>query len=175
MKHTDFAIGTEFETCTGQRWRCTDVGQRSIVAIELRPELHPAWSWGPPYPVPEVTFDELDIAAVLQSQEDAIQETQAETQRSLHPGYPHPAAHTMMKARCSDDTRSYPRPRLLRIDRVDDAGEIYHPYAVELTNEGWRVLLYAPFTEAFSVLAETDFFRMRPASSWDFEARKHMD
>ncbi|MFK3648007.1 hypothetical protein ACI2IY_06155 [Lysobacter enzymogenes] len=175
MKHTDFSIGTEFETCTGQRWRCTDVGLRSIVAIELRPELHPAWSWGPPYPVPEVTFDELDIAAAIQSHEDGVQETQEETERSLHPGYPHAIAHMMMKARCSDDTRIYPRPRLLRIDRVDDAGEIYHPYAVELTNESWHVLLYAPFTEAFSVLAETDFVRMRPATSWDFEARKHMD
>src|SRR3546814_6001171 len=53
MKHADFAIGTEFETCTGQRWRCTDVARRTIVAIELRPELEAAWFRGPPYPVPE--------------------------------------------------------------------------------------------------------------------------
>lgn len=33
MNHADFAIGTEFETSTGQRWRCTDVGQRSILRV----------------------------------------------------------------------------------------------------------------------------------------------
>ncbi|MEG3791261.1 hypothetical protein V1318_14115 [Lysobacter sp. CCNWLW3] len=172
MKHADFSIGTEFETCTGQHWRCTDIGQRSIVAIELRPELDAPWFRGPPYSVPEVIFDEQAIAAAFQSHEDAIRDALAEADRGLHPGYPHVVVHTMMRARRSEDTRHYPRPRLLRIDRVDAHGEIHHPYAAELTSGAWCILLYAPFTQAFSVLSEADFVRMRPATSRDFEVRK---
>jgi len=54
MQHADFTIGTEFETCTGQRWRCTDIGRRTILAIELQPELDTAWFNGPPYSVEEI-------------------------------------------------------------------------------------------------------------------------
>jgi hypothetical protein len=35
MKLSQFEIGTEFLTPVGNRWRCTDVGTRTIVAIRL--------------------------------------------------------------------------------------------------------------------------------------------
>lgn len=172
MKHVDFVIGTEFETCTGQRWRCTDVGQRSIVAIELRPDLEVAWFFGPPYPVPEVVFDEYDIASAFRTPEEHILDALAEADSGRHPGYPHEAVKTMMEARFPDDSRRYPQPRLFRIDRVDAAGEILHPYGAEPEHDGWRILFYAPFTEAFSTLPESEFVRLRPATSQDFEARQ---
>jgi hypothetical protein len=171
MKHSDFAIGTEFETCTGQRWRCTDVGQRSIVAIELRPDLEEAWFRGPPYPVPEVVFDEQDIARAFRSHDEAIRNAMANVDRGLHPGYPHEVVSTMMKAQHLENAHLYPRPELFRIDRVDAAGEILHPYAAEPSGDGWRILLYAPFTETFSALPEQDFVHLRPAMPKDFEAR----
>jgi hypothetical protein len=80
MKHSDFQIGGEFTTPTG-RWRCTDVGTRTIVAIRIdlvetrtildgRPvrryltqeeaELE-GWFNGPPYALAEVVFDEDGI------------------------------------------------------------------------------------------------------------------
>jgi hypothetical protein len=173
MKHAEFAIGTEFETCTGQRWRCTDVGQRSIVAIELQPELEEAWFCGPPYPVPEVVFDERDIAAAFRSHEEAILDVLAKVDRGGHPGYPNEVVNAMMEARYPDHSRRYPQPGLLRIDRVDEAGEILHPYAAEPTRDGWRILVYAPFAGTLSVRPETEFVRMRPATSHDFESRKH--
>lgn len=172
MKHADFVIGTEFETCTGQRWRCTDVGHRSILAIELQPNLEEAWFCGPPYPVPEVVFDEHGIASAFRSHEEAILDALAEADRGLHPGYPHEVVNTMMEARYPDESRRYPQPRLLRSDRVDTAGEIQHPYAAEPTGDGWRILVYAPFTETFSALPEAEFVRLRPASPEDYEARK---
>ena len=49
MRHANFTFGTEFGTRMGQRRRCTDVGQRSILAIELPPDLGEAWCCGPPY------------------------------------------------------------------------------------------------------------------------------
>ena len=57
MNHSDFKIGTEFLTATG-RWRCTDVGTRTIAAIRLDLDHDPAWYNGPPYAVVERVFDE---------------------------------------------------------------------------------------------------------------------
>ena len=61
MKHSEFHIGLEFTTDKPARWRCTDVGTRTIVAIEL--DHDPDW-WaykGPPYGAAEVVFDEDDF------------------------------------------------------------------------------------------------------------------
>jgi hypothetical protein len=60
MKHSDFRIGCEFLTGSG-RWRCTDIGKRTIAAIRLNHDDDPAWYNGPPYAVVESVFDEFDI------------------------------------------------------------------------------------------------------------------
>ena len=80
MKHSEFQIGCEFMTPAG-RWRCTDIGTRTIVAIridliETRTiiDAHPVrryltqeeaelegWFNGPPYALAEVVFDEDGI------------------------------------------------------------------------------------------------------------------
>src|SRR3954453_410060 len=57
MKHSRFKIGTEFLTGSG-RWRCTDVGTRTIIAIKLDLDHDPSWYNGPPYAVAESVFDE---------------------------------------------------------------------------------------------------------------------
>jgi hypothetical protein len=60
MKHSDFSIGREFLTESG-RWRCTDVGTRTIAAIKLDMDHDPSWYNGPPYAVAEAIFDEYDF------------------------------------------------------------------------------------------------------------------
>jgi len=80
VKHSDFQIGTEFFTPAG-KWRCTDVGNRVIVAISLEPRETVRVTYsesgerseesflsndaqdlvGPPYSVAEHVFDEYDI------------------------------------------------------------------------------------------------------------------
>ena len=73
MLHSDFKIGLEFETDVG-RWRCTDVGARTVVAILIDRPGHllsmvmpkrtdASWFNGPPYAVPEQVFDENDLPA----------------------------------------------------------------------------------------------------------------
>jgi hypothetical protein len=77
MKHSDFSLGCEFMTAVG-RWRCTDIGTRTIVAIRVdpveiaslenglkiirhlsQPEAEKqGWFSGPPYAVAEYVFDE---------------------------------------------------------------------------------------------------------------------
>jgi hypothetical protein len=59
VQHSDFYVGLEFYTGSG-RWRCTDVGTRVIVAIQLNaPDS--SWYNGPPYAVAEVVFDEYAL------------------------------------------------------------------------------------------------------------------
>jgi hypothetical protein len=63
MKHSQFTIGMEFVS-GGKRWRCTDRGSRTVIAICL--DAHPndlSWYNGPPYAVAEIVFDEYDLEA----------------------------------------------------------------------------------------------------------------
>ena len=62
MKHSNFKIGTEFVSGNG-RWRCTEVGTRTIIAIKLDHPEDVTWYAGPPYAVAEVVFDECDLEA----------------------------------------------------------------------------------------------------------------
>lgn len=65
LEHADFRIGLEFFTEAG-RWRCTDVGSRTICAIKL--DEHPLdWYNGPPYAVAEFVFDENDFGALYRT------------------------------------------------------------------------------------------------------------
>ena len=65
MNHAEVRIGVEFqEIGTGTLWRCTDVGERTVVAVCLSD--HPddaSWFNGPPYAVKETVFDEDSIGA----------------------------------------------------------------------------------------------------------------
>jgi hypothetical protein len=68
LEHADFSIGREFWTETG-RWRCTDVGARTICAINLDGD---ARNWnGPPYGIVEHVFDENDFGALYESEAEA--------------------------------------------------------------------------------------------------------
>lgn len=62
MQHKDFRIGVEFE-CGGRRWRCTDIGTRTVIAIPLEHPEDPSWYNGPPYAVAEHVFDEDSVEA----------------------------------------------------------------------------------------------------------------
>ncbi len=59
MEHSDFRIGMEFLTGAG-RWRVTDIGTRTIIAIKLD-QSDPSNYDGPPYAVVETVFDEYDF------------------------------------------------------------------------------------------------------------------
>jgi hypothetical protein len=59
MEHADFRIGMEFFTATG-RWRVTDIGTRTIIAIKLD-HTDPRNYNGAPYSIVESVFDEYDL------------------------------------------------------------------------------------------------------------------
>ncbi|MFC7521397.1 hypothetical protein ACFQS6_17580 [Xanthomonas populi] len=172
MEHKDFKIGTVFQTCTGQRWRCTDVGKRTILAIELKPELDEAWFVGPPFAVPEVPFDEKELARAYRSKIDAIKDAVAKADCSAHPGFPHEQVSLMMRARTSGASRSYPNHRLLEIDRVGLDGEILHPFAAEQDGKSWNIRIYRTFEQTFDSMPEAEFIRLRASTEADVRRRK---
>jgi hypothetical protein len=91
VKHCEFGIGQSF-FCGGNKYRCTDVGTRTIIAIRVDPvevaemvgqgpvyhrtlseaEAGAAgWFNGPPYALLESVFDEYDQEACsLEPEED---------------------------------------------------------------------------------------------------------
>jgi putative addiction module component (TIGR02574 family) len=78
MKHSDFRVGVEFFTATG-KWRCTDLGRRTVIAIRLDHREDVSWYNGPPYAVEEIVFDEYDLGGC---QLDAV-ETNGTTSRAF--------------------------------------------------------------------------------------------
>jgi hypothetical protein len=66
MKLSDFRIKQDFYL-SGEKWRCTDIGTRTIAAIKLN---HLAWYNGPPYAVAEELFDEFDIEGCSEQLEE---------------------------------------------------------------------------------------------------------
>lgn len=85
MNHEDFLIGLEFN-CGATKWRCTDVGSRTIVAIRIDQVTvvsshngqtsskivtdDPSWFNGPPYAVAELVFDEFAIGGCSVEEND---------------------------------------------------------------------------------------------------------
>jgi hypothetical protein len=69
MKHSEFVIGLEF-WMSGARWRCTDVGTRTVIAIKLDQGDDTSWYNGPPYAVEECAIDEYDLPACSLEQDE---------------------------------------------------------------------------------------------------------
>lgn len=67
MELGEFRIGGEFFMGDLQ-YRCTDVGQRTVTALQIEPGRDPSWYNGPPYAVVEHSLDEYDLPACRNSQ-----------------------------------------------------------------------------------------------------------
>jgi hypothetical protein len=170
VKHADFYIGLEFVGSAGFRWRCTDVGTRTILAIQLGRE-EPDWYQGPPYVANEVVFDEYEIERCYFTERDAITSSVHELKTSGHPGYPSEVVAYMLKVRHQDQGEHYPHPGVLRFDRCRVDGEVLHPYAGRKDGEKWVVELYLPFLNTYAEMAEHDFIALPIASAKDVRAR----
>jgi hypothetical protein len=89
MEHRDFVIGGAFAT-RHSLWRCTDIGTRTVVAIQLDrmevvevkggreqqrtidPRREPSWLSGPPYVAAEQVFDNCDFPACRPVDEEEV-------------------------------------------------------------------------------------------------------
>lgn len=167
MKHADFYIGLEFVAGAGFRWRCTDVGSRTILAIQLD-RKDPNWYQGPPYIVKEVVFDEYEILHCHLTNPDALVAAVDGHQTSAHPGYPSEVVIRMLEARHG---QTYPHSGVLRFDRRRPDGEILHPFAGRLEEGEWFVEVYLPFRETYEVMLEREFIALPRVAPADMRAR----
>ena len=167
MKHSDFFLGLEFLGSAGFRWRCTDVGLRTILAVQLDRD-DPRWYEGPPYIAKEVVFDEQEIKHCHLTPEDALKAAIREHKSSGHPGYPAEAVRRMLAAR---HAHRYPHEGVLRFDRCRPDGEILHPYTGREEGEGWIIELYLPFLNTYDAMPELDFIALPRANAPDVRAR----
>lgn len=174
MNLRDFHIGLEFFAGAGFRWRCTDTGSRTVLAIRLTGRT-PAWLVGPPYIVDEVVFDEHEMERCYLTQEDAILAAKHEHESSGHPGYSSEALGVMLEAEFGDETGEYPNPRVFRFDRCRADGEILHPYAARRDGQDWRVLVHLPFLDVFEEITEGQFIALPLASKEDVRTRADRD
>lgn len=133
MKLQDFRIGMEFVAAGGFRWRCTDVGTRTISAIMLDPDKTSNWFDGPPYAVQEVVFDEDDMLGCGSNLNDLIGQRLA---TNWDPDYGHPGFDIDNMAVMFHPSTAYPAELqkvqqwkgLMKRDRVDESGVVWHPY-----------------------------------------------
>lgn len=167
MKHSDFFLGLEFLGPAGFRWRCTDLGQRTILAIQLDRE-DPHWYEGPPYIAKEVVFDEQEIEHCHLTASDALKAAVHEHKDSGHPGYPAEAVRRMLEVR---HACRYPHEGVLRFDRCRPDGESLHPYAGQKEGGDWMVEFYLPFPNTYGTMLESDFIALPRAKAPDIRAR----
>lgn len=167
MELSDFHIGLEFVASAGFRWRCTDVGTRTILAIQLD-RKDPNWYQGPPYIAKEVVFDEHEMARCHLTNANAVSAALKEHQTMTHPGYPSEVVTHMLEAR---HAQPYPHSGVLRFDRCRPDGEILHPFAGRQEEGEWVVELYLPFQEDYEVMPERDFIALPRVTPADLRAR----
>jgi hypothetical protein len=171
MKLSDFYIGLEFFASAGFVWRCTDVGTRTITAIQIEEGRDAIWYNGPPYSVAETVFDEHDLPRCHLSFNDAIEDAIHEADTSGHPGFPDKAVSRMMREQFSSQMTKYRNNGLLRFDRVRGDGELLHPYAAKKSGDSWNVRLYLPFVNEYAEISELEFLVLPIATNADVKQR----
>ncbi|HDR9260221.1 hypothetical protein WT66_01030 [Burkholderia stagnalis] len=167
MDLADFHIGLEFVEGPF-RWRCTDVGSRTVIAIRLV-ERDPNWYQGPPYMVEEVVLSEERLGDCHLTVEQHIEAAIVEADTLGHPGYPNDAVRRMREAR--HKSSDYPHKRIFGFDRVRDDGEIVHPYAAHKAMDDWMVSFYLPFSQDWGEMPESKFITLPIATPADVRQR----
>lgn len=153
MKISDFYKGLEFQNAA-RRFRCTDVGSRTISAIALDKEDE-RWYVGPPYMVDELLFDEKSLKYLFVTVDQAVEQSLQEVDE-IALTYSHAAAKAMRAAKFDPKMAEYPNKALLRHDKLID-GEIHHAYAAERCGDGWLVKSYLPYLEVFAETPEAEY------------------
>lgn len=169
MKLADFRIGLDFFSAAGVPHRCTDVGQRTILAIALD-RFSGKWYQGPPYPVEELPFDELALRDCYLTEEQAAAQAIEESQNGFRPTYSATAIQRFLEARATPDYLAYPNKPLLRLTKAID-NDIVQPYGVRKSGDFWFVLCYMPFDDEYIEMQQSSFLSLDDATEDNFRRR----
>ncbi|WP_342310568.1 hypothetical protein [Burkholderia pyrrocinia] len=167
MDLADFHIGLEFVEGPF-RWRCMDVGTRTVIAIRLV-EPNPSWYQGPPYMVEEVVLGEERLDDCHLTVEKHIEAAIVAANTLGHPGYPNDVVRRMRGAR--HNSSDYPHKKIFEFDRVRADGEIVHPYAARKATDEWIVSFYLPFPQDWGEMPELKFIALPIATPADVRQR----
>lgn len=177
MNLVDFAIGQDFYNAVG-KWRCTDIGQRTITAVrwpddDEMPGMAGLEDWlrGPPYALKEVVFDEKDMGLAYRTLAEAV----GRSLDSAHPGFAHEDSNRMFKGvrRRMEERVNGARPassplmdRLMRHERVLD-GRVLHPY--DWKDDGLVVCVFDVFGKTWMDVPLADLLRAPVATEEDYQ------
>lgn len=170
MKLNDFSIGLIFHTAVG-RWKCTDVGQRTIVAIHLDNDKypdHPRWTEGPPYGLKEQVFNEEDMARAFTDLGECLEGRLASIQGPtplLIPGslVRH---HLLRKRECREAEQrggddAYPVAKLAGV-RVSPDGQHYSAHGAHRVGDTWVIEVFHFEAQQNAEAAEADWLSWTP-------------
>jgi hypothetical protein len=156
VKLADFRLGLEFIGPTGLKWRCTDIGTRTVAAINLVHE-DPAWYRGPPYIIREVVLDEKDMEACHRDIDELLAERHEKTPASYLPRCVSEDFFQLLQEDSGPLAR-YPNRRLLRFDRLRGDGEVLHPYSARQAHNGeWLLQILLTLPRTYIEMREADF------------------
>lgn len=168
MKIVDFHIGLNFQSHGGLRYRCTDVGSRTIAAIRLDVDDE-IWLQGPPYLQSEILMDETTLDGCYPDGKEGLRQMLTQDEQRNHPGFSSDVVKKMIEEKFSDAVRRYPRGGLLKADKCFE-GDIAHPYSVTQDSEGtWHVMAYLLFAKRFIAIPDIQFAHLATAGSDDFK------
>lgn len=150
MKHRDFSIGLVFHTALG-RWKCTDVGQRTIVAIHLDDERYPnepRWTDGPPYGLREQVFNEHDQHGAFVDLRGCVEERLAQLEGPTPLFIPGSLIHHHLQRRTAGRAAerlggpdAYPMAKLDGV-RVSPEGQHYSAHGAHRAEETWVIEVF---------------------------------
>lgn len=170
MTHSDFYIGLEFVSTAGFIWKCTDLGTRTVIAIQVTPGYDETWQVGPPYALQEIVFDEEDLKSCYLAEIDLLKDRAESNKAPGHPGFSVDEVFNMIRSNKS----KYPRANILRFDRVYNQS-IIHGYSArveDLSSSGgtvsWTVLALDLKSKKYLELSEKEFNALDKASPTDF-------
>lgn len=171
MKIEDFEIGKEFYASAGFKWRCTDIGTRTILAIMIDPKKDKSWFEGPPYAVCEEVFDRHDMKSCYTDDTEMLIERISSLNKSSHPNF---SVQDVFKMISEKEVNDYPRTNLLKRDRVSLTGEILHPYTAIKENEEWFIKTFELFSKEYNIISEDIFLTFKIATEQDMFDRKKL-
>ncbi len=174
MKFEDFEIGKTFYWSAGFKYLCTDKGTRTITAIHLDyyKDENSDWFKGPPYNVNEITLDETDIKNCYTNDMDMLNDRIDNLTKSYHPNFQAKDFLKMSKGKEREQMFKYPRKRMLKIDRIDNDGKIWHPYSVSKNEKNeWIIKIFELFECIYSEIHEDEFVKLRRSTEEDLKNR----
>lgn len=154
MQHADFVIGQLFYF-KGLKYRCTDIGTRTVVAQCIDMESHDA---GLSFSCAddEILLTEQQIALCADDRERSVE---LYREKDLFSNFSDIAKMVIRRDQSHPDHAKYPNQNQYGRVRVSACGDTLFPYSARKSDRGWIMQCYIPEKKEFLELEERYLFR----------------